>query len=380
MHKVEMREGPHGPELVFPTPFNVAAALLDRHIEEDRGKRKAILTLEETIDYDTLLANTNRHGNALLKLGLQPGDRVLMIVHDAPEFYYIFLGAVKAGIIPVPLNTILIPDDYKFVISDSGAKALVYSLDFKDRVDAATVDKAALRHILPALGADGCLAELASKESPALTARPTTSNAECFWLYSSGSTGKPKGVVHAHSAIIATTQLYSVNILGARDGEIYYSIPKLFFAYGLGCAMTFPLWVGGAAVLDPRRPTPEIAAELITRFKPTIFAAVPTFYAALLEAKVLTREKLAGLYRAISGGESLPDALQRRWLEVAPVPIADGIGSTEVLHIYISNSVPDVRPIPAAARFPATNAASSTKTAPRSRTTAPAACGSRARR
>jgi benzoate-CoA ligase family protein len=343
MKQVQRREGPHGPELVFSPDFNIAAELIDRHIAEGRAQLPAIYSLEETVTYQALQDNANRYANALLKLGLAPGDRALMIVKDAPEFFYLFWGAVKAGIIAVPLNTMLTAEDYKFIISDSGAKALFYSEDFADRVTAATAEGAP-KNLMLARGGAASLHDLASRESPVFETRKASSEAECFWLYSSGTTGRPKGVIHVHRDIAATCQFYAVETLGAKEGDIFYSIPRLFFAYGLGCAMTFPLWVGGAVILDPRRPMPEIAVELIQKFKPTIFAAVPTFLSALMAASVVTAEDLKCLRRCVSGGEALPEELQKRWLQVASVPVTDGIGSTEALHIYISNSINDVRP------------------------------------
>lgn len=342
MRQAQQQQGAHGPELVFPASYNVASDLIDRHLDEGRAQKHAIVTLEEKIDYATLAANAARYGNALLKMGLRPGDRLLMIVKDAPEFFYTFWGCVKAGIIPVPLNTMLTVDDYRFIISDSGAKAVVYSDDFADRAVPAATGIASLKLLLARHGASS-LDALAAQESSALTTCAATAEAECFWLYSSGTTGRPKGVIHVHRDIVATCQLYSVNVLGVAESDTFYSIPRLFFAYGMGCAMTFPLWVGGTALLDPRRPMPDITAELFAQFKPTIFAAVPTFFSALLAANIVKPENLGNLRRCVSGGEALPEELQRRWSEISSVPITDGIGSTEALHIYISNSIDDIR-------------------------------------
>lgn len=332
------------PELVFPDNFNVASELIDRHLLEGRGQKSAILSLDETVDYESLVQNVNRYGNALIRLGLRPGDRVLMVIRDAPEFYYAFWGSIKAGIVPVPLNTMLTSADYKFIIADSEARALVYSEEYRDNVCAAANGASKLQHLLLARHGPSSLHDSARSESSELEPRPVTRDTECFWLYSSGTTGKPKGVIHTHGDIIATCELYSVQVLGARDSDIYYSIPKLFFAYGLGCGMTFPLYVGGTAILDSRRPTPQIADELVVSFKPTIFAAVPTFFAAFLASGLASAEHFRGLRRCVSGGEALPEELQRRWSEVSPVPIMDGIGSTEALHIYLSNTIEDIRP------------------------------------
>ncbi len=343
MQKVETRQGENGPELHFPTPFNVAVPFIDRHVVEGRGKKSAILSFAETVDYETLAANVNRYGNALLRLGLHPGERMLMVIKDAPEFFYAFWGAVKTGIIPVPLNTMLTPPDYAFIISDSGAKALVYSEEFRAQVDAALDEGVRPAHLLLARHGGGCLHDLAAVESSDLNAIPASADDECFWLYSSGTTGRPKGVIHVHQDIVATCQLYAVNAQECQESDIFYSIPRLFFAFGLGCAMTFPLWVGGTVVLDTRRPTPDISAEIFRAFKPTVFAAVPTYLAALLASSALGCDDLKSLRRCVSGGEALPEELQRRWTEIAPVAITDGVGSTEALHTYICNRIGQMR-------------------------------------
>lgn len=343
MQDVKLKHSEKGTEFDFSSPFNVAAPFIDRHVAEGRGKKAAILSFDETVDYETLFANVNRYGNALLHLGLRPGDRVLMVVKDAPEFYYVFWGAVKAGIIPVPLNTMLTPVDYAFIISDSGAKAIVYSEEFRDPVNAAVEEGGQLDHLLLVRHGADSLHDMAASESASLDPVSASADDECFWLYSSGTTGRPKGVIHIHQDIVATCQLYAVNAQGCQESDIFYSIPRLFFAFGLGCAMTFPLWVGGTVVLDARRPTPEISADIFRAFKPTVFAAVPTYLAALLASSALRPEELASLRRCLSGGEALPEELQRRWLEIAPVAITDGVGSTEVLHTYICNRIGDMR-------------------------------------
>ncbi|TAK46527.1 MAG: benzoate-CoA ligase family protein [Xanthobacteraceae bacterium] len=337
-----MRMGANGPEPVFPSVYNVASDTVDRHLAEGRGAKTAIQTLDETITYETLVANIARYGHALLGLGLVPGDRVLMIIKDSPEFIYTFWACVKTGLIPIALNTMLTPDDYKFIIADSEAKLLVYSEDYADRVLEAASHSTALKHILLARHSAGSLDELARDKPTTLATVPATPDAECLWLYSSGTTGRPKGVVHIHRDVAATAMLFAVNFLGVKEQDVFYSIPRLFFALGLGLAMNFPLWIGGTTVLDSRRPLPEIASTIIKRFRPTIFTAVPTFISALLAASALEPGDVTSLRCCISSGEALPEELQRRWRKIAPIPITDAIGSTEALHTYISNKVDDV--------------------------------------
>ncbi len=344
MAEVRVRAGTDGPELIFPPSFNVADILIDRHVGEGRGDKPAIVTLNETVTYRALAENVNRYGNALRGLGLVPGDRVLMIVKDAPEFIFTFWGCVKSGFVPIALNTMLTSDDYTFIINDSKAKLLVYSLDYRDRVEPAVAACPSLGKALPAREEAGSLDELSGAASTELATFAATEDSECLWLYSSGTTGRPKGVVHVHRDIAATCILFGTSVLGAGENDVFYSIPRLFFALGLGVAMNFPLWVGGTTVLDSRRPLPEIAAAIITKFRPTIFTAVPTFLAALLGAGILNKDDMVSLRRCISSGEALPEELQRRWLEIAPIPITDAIGSTEALHTYIANTVDAWRP------------------------------------
>lgn len=342
MSSVRVEGSPEHPELVYSDNFNVAVPFIDRHLDEGRADKVAIYTIEEEVTYRQLAQNVNKWGNALTDLSLTPGDRALMVVKDCPEFYYLFWGSIKAGIIPVPLNTLLRAKDFAFIIEDSGCRSVIYSPEFADEVEAA-LDQVATKpaHVSMVAG----IGELAQPASAELSVISATAMSECFWLYSSGTTGEPKGVVHVHRDIVATCELYAVRVLGEIEDDIWFSVPKLFFAYGLGCGMTFPLWVGGSAVLDARRPTPETVTEIFRRFKPTVFAGVPTFYAAWLVDTDLKKEDVSSIRRCISGGEALPTDLQTQWRNLCDVPICDGIGSTEALHIYISNKIDDVRPL-----------------------------------
>ena len=327
--------------LRFPDPFNVAQWLIDRHAGEGRGGKPAIRTRDRTITYFELREAVDRTGNALAALGLGPGDRLLMVVSDCPEWVFLFWGAIKAGIVPVPLNTLLRAADYDFIIADSQCAGIVHSPEYAGEVSAALAQcpwhpKAAL--------SVGAMTALAAAAAPVLAARPAHADDDCFWLYSSGTTGQPKGVVHRHRDIPVTCHNYGIETLGAVEGDVFYSVPKLFFSYGMGVAMTFPLWVGGTALLDERRCTPQTVAEMFRFGAPTIFAGVPTFFAALLAAGVLSRADTAGLRRCICGGEATPPELMRRWEALTGVPITEGIGSTEVLHIYIGTRMGDIRP------------------------------------
>jgi len=322
----------------LPKRFNVAAPFIDRHVPEGRGAKVAIRTVHgEDVTYAQLAENVNRAGNALLAQGLKPGDRLLMVVKDCPAFFYLFWGAIKAGIVPIPPNTLLRAGDYAYMFEDSGCKLVVYSSEFVGEIEAAL-----LMTPVKALTVDAFLAEMA-KASPRLEPRLAAPTDDCFWLYSSGSTGRPKGAVHAQRDMVVTSELYGTRVLGVTQDDICYSAAKLFFAYGLGNAMTFPLWAGATAILDDRRPTPDITFENIERFTPTLFYGIPTLYAAQLMALDAKPRKLDSLRACVSAGEALPADIFRRWKEKTGTIILDGIGSTECLHIFIGNRLDEYR-------------------------------------
>jgi benzoate-CoA ligase family protein len=331
--------------ITFAPGFNVAVPFIDRHVAQGRGPKVAIRSVERDVTYAELAENVNRCGNALLGLGARRGDRLLMVVKDCAEFFYLFWGAIKAGIIPVPLNTLLRADDYRYIIEDSQCAALVWSPEYEGEVKAGLA--AAQRRPLVALPVEGgernLRAEL-SRASAELRAVPAAATAACFWLYSSGSTGRPKGTVHRHRDMVATSEHFGVGVLGIREDDVFFSAAKLFFAYGHGNAMTFPLWAGGTSVLLAPKPTPQGAFEVIERFRPTLFFGVPTLYAAQLQALEKARPELSSLRLCTSAGEALPADILRRWKERTGLTILDGIGSTEALHVFISNRQGDVRP------------------------------------
>ncbi|MCB2101358.1 MAG: benzoate-CoA ligase family protein [Rhodobacterales bacterium] len=331
--------------LTFAPNFNVAESFIDRHIAEGRGDKLAIRTADGDVTYATLADSVNRAGNALLGLGVAPGDRVLMMVKDCPAFFYVFWGAIKAGIVPVPINTLLRAKDYAFMIGDSGCAGLVYSPEFAAEVEPA-LERASRRPgvVLRTEGTEGCLAERMAAASATLATAPATATGDCFWLYSSGTTGTPKGAVHSHRDMVVTGQHYAVDVLGMREDDVCFSAAKLFFAYGLGNGMTFPLWVGATAVLWAGPPTPQTTFDTMERFKPTLYFGVPTLYAAQLQALEKETRDLGSIRYCVSAGEALPADIFRRWKDKVGAEILDGIGSTEALHIFISNRPGDIKP------------------------------------
>lgn len=332
--------------LAFADNFNVVVPFIDRHLDEGRSAKVMMrTTVGGEVTYGELAESVNRAGNALLALGIGSGERLLMIVKDAPEFMYLFWGAIKAGIVPVPLNTLLKAKDYQFMIEDSGCASVVYSPEFAGEVEPALEAAAhAPAHAFPSEGDGKSLFSLMADAATALKPMPATAEQDCFWLYSSGTTGKPKGTVHTHRDMVVASELYAVGVLGMGEDDISFSAAKLFFAYGLGNAMTFPLWVGASAVLLPGPPTPDSTFEVIEKFKPTFFFGVPTLYAAQLKALDEKNHDLSSLRICVSAGEGLPPDILRRWREKVRLDILDGIGSTEATHIFISNRPGDVKP------------------------------------
>ena len=330
--------------------FNVAVPFIDRHISEGRSTKTAISSAEGDVSYSELAQNVNRTGNYLRSLGTARGDRVLMVVKDCPEFFYLFWGAIRTGLVPVPVNTLLRAGDYQHMVEDSACAALVYSPEYAAEVEPA-LEGAAHKpgHVLKTTGA-GSLQELIAQESDQLEATPASTDDDCFWLYSSGSTGRPKGAVHRHRDMVETCVHYAVDTLGVIESDVFFSAAKLFFAYGMGNAMTFPLWVGATSVLSDQRPTPDMTFEVIEGFRPTLFFGVPTLYAAQLQALEIPptpdkpKRDFSSVRACVSAGEALPADILRRWQEIMGLTILDGIGSTEALHIFISNRADDYSP------------------------------------
>lgn len=332
--------------LRFARRFNVAVPFIDRHLKEGRGSRLAIRSAVEDVSYAELAERVARCGNALRRLGLPARARLLMVVKDCPEFFYLFWGAIKAGIVPVPLSTELRPDDYKYTIEDSRCAAVVYSSEFAGEIeDAVAHANHRPRHVL-SVEANGhpSIVAMMGEVSGNLTPAHASAEDDCFWLYSSGSTDRPKGVVHRHRDMVVTSQLYGVDVLGIRPDDICFSAAKLFFAYGLGNAMTFPLWVGGTAVLLPDRATPQSTFATIERFRPTLYFGLPTLYAAQIHALGSSAPDLSSIRLCVSAGEALPVHIFQKWRELTGTVILEGVGSTEALHIYISNRIDDLQP------------------------------------
>ena len=344
--------GTSPPRLHIPRDYNAAFDLVERNLAAGRANKRAFVDDAGEVSYGELAERVNRAANALTALGLRMEDRIVLAHLDSIDFVAVFLGAIKAGIVPVAVNTLLTTADYEYMLADSRAKALVVSEAlmpaFSPLLDAEPARLPFLQHVLVS-GQSGHrhlhLGEAMEKAAAKFDAAPTTSDDVCFWLYSSGSTGAPKGTLHLHSHLIQTAELYAVPVLGLRESDVVFSAAKLFFAYGLGNALTFPMAVGATTILMAERPTPAAVFKRLQHggSKPTVFYGVPTLFAALLASPDLPGKADLALRVCTSAGEALPADIGKRWTERFGVEILDGIGSTEMLHIFLSNRPGEVR-------------------------------------
>jgi benzoate-CoA ligase len=335
------------PQIVIPRDYNAAVDLIERNLKAGRGEKIAFRDDRGALTYAGLAERVDRAANALRALGIEQEQRVLLCLLDTVDFPALFLGAIKAGIVPIPVNTLLTSADYDFMLADSRARALFVSDALYDRFAPVLARQKALRHVVvsgsqPVEGRR-LLGDLLQAAAPRAKAAETTADDICFWLYSSGSTGTPKGAVHLQSHLTLTAELYAKPILGILESDVVFSAAKLFFAYGLGNALTFPLAVGATTILMAERPTPASVGRVLTQHRPSIFYGVPTLYGAMLASPDLPRREDVAMRRCVSAGEALPEDIGKRWTEHFGVEILDGIGSTEMLHIFVSNRPGEVR-------------------------------------
>ena len=336
------------PVVSLPHSFSIADYLVDRHVREGRASRTAILFGDDSITYGQVAERSNRVANALRSLGVRREERVLLLLLDTPAFVYSFFGAQKIGAVPIPTNTLLKSQDYRYMLNDSKATVAIVSEPLLPQL--ATIPRAELpylQHLIidgaPTAGGSA-FGDLFDAPST-LELEPTGKDDAAFWLYSSGTTGFPKGAVHLHHDIVHTVVCYAQGILGISPADRMFSVAKLFFAYGLGNALTFPFAVGATTVLWPGPATPANVFAQIERYKPTLFFSVPTNYGQLLAHRRDGADyDLSSVRQGVSAGEALPKALYERFKERFGVEILDGIGSTEILHIFISNRSGRVRP------------------------------------
>jgi len=326
---------------------NAALWFVDRHVEDGRADKIAFREAagdKRRMTYGQLAKESAQVADALTRSGINQEERAVMLMLDEIEFPTIFWGCLKAGVVAVPLNTLLSTDVYEVILNDARASILFVSEELLPVVLPAAQNTPSLRKIVVIGGAVAGTESFDIFTQNAQAADPVhVSDDECaFWLYSSGSTGQPKGVRHVHAALKATADTYGAQVLGIREDDTVFSVAKLFFAYGLGNAMTFPMSVGATTVLFQGRPTPDGVAEIIANERPTVFCGVPTLYAALVQHLEATGTSDAPLRACISAGEALPEDIGKSWHRLWGVDILDGVGSTEMLHIFLSNAPGDV--------------------------------------
>ena len=333
-----------------PERFNAAAYLLA--CNETRGARLAYIDDRQRLSYEALADRVRRCAAGLLGLGLRREDRVLMALHDSVDFPVGFLGALYAGLVPVPVNTLLTSADYAYMLQHSGARVVLLSEPLWPALQQAIRSAAdgSDREVRPVLSGSteplpaGTFGFDALLENPPLPQpAPTAADDFAFWLYSSGSTGRPKGTVHTHANLYWTAALYGGPVLGLKESDVCFSAAKLFFAYGLGNALTFPLAAGATTVLMAERPTPSAVFERWVEHGVSVFFGAPTGYAGMLAAPDLPRRDQVRLRLCSSAGEALPQEIGERFSEHFGCEIVDGLGSTEMLHIFLSNRPGEVR-------------------------------------
>ena len=323
---------------------NAALYFVDRHLSEGRADKTAFVEADgrkRSLTYGALAQQTSQFAGALTRAGIRREERMAMIVVDELEFPIAFWGALKAGVVPIPLNTLLSTDVYRDIVNDSRATVLMVSAVLWETVAPIVQDIPSLNHVIVVGDTkDGATSfddfihgakELATTEAKA--------DELAFWLYSSGSTGLPKGVRHLHENLQATSDTFGAQVLGIRETDVVYSAAKLFFAYGLGNGMSFPMSVGATTILWASRPTPADTFGILTTHRPTIFCGVPTLFAAMLaHAEKSPIEGEIAVRLCTSAGEALPREVGEKWQRQFASEIVDGVGSTEMLHIFLSNA------------------------------------------
>jgi len=346
-------------DLEMPEFFNAADYFVDRNIRQGRGHKVAIYTEHRNYTYNDVEKMVNKTANGMRDIGIRVEDRVMILMLDIPQFYAIFWASIKIGAIPIPVNTMLTPSDYEFYLNDSRSRLLAVSEELLSVINEIEGDLPYLRDIIVISETKGALIPFKQKYKGApatIKTTFTTHDDVGYWLYSSGSTGSPKGAIHSQDDMVVTSKAYAQGVLGLTEDDICFSAARLFFAYGLGNGMYFPLSVGASAVLSPQPPKPDVMFRYLEQFRPTIFFGIPTLYGQMLEyqARIDKENKvdpdpdadhaLSSVRICVSAGEALPADIYHRWKERYGVDILDGIGSTEMGHIFLSNQPGAIKP------------------------------------
>ena len=327
---------------------NAAMRFVDLHLAAGRADKTAFIEVDgdqRHLTYGALAAGTGVVATAMMAAGLRREERAAMLLLDTIDYTQLFWGALKAGVVAVPLNTLLSTSIYDAILRDSRASALFVSAALYPVVAPVLGDNPWLRTVVVVGGAapDGTTGfdDFIAGHAP-VDCCDVSPDDVAFWLYSSGSTGQPKGVTHVHRSLGATADTYGAGVLGVRENDLVYSAAKIFFAYGLGNAMTFPMSVGATTLLFAGRPTPDGVIDILASHHPTLFCGVPTLFSAMLAQLEASDVPDTALRLCISAGEALPEATGKGWRTKMGVDILDGVGSTEMLHIFLSNREGDV--------------------------------------
>ena len=324
---------------------NVVDYLFEQRLSEAEAARPYLLLPERQFSFGELYRRVCQVGRLLQSIGVQPGDRVMFSVRDGIDFPALFLGAMKIGAVSLPINTFLAPADYAYYIKDSGARVLIVDIALVPQIDSIR-DDATFPKQLFVVGGDAPgwqrFETVVERQPAELASQPVRPDDTGFWLYSSGSTGSPKGVVHTHDHIYWATELFGVGTLGLAASDVVLCPPKMFFAFGLGAQLYFALRVGASVIVEAQPIRPQAVLDHLLRHRPTLLVGVPTLYAGMLELMrgldaAAVRSACSRLRRCISGGEVLPATLYRRWLEVTGTEILDGVGTTELTHMFMLN-------------------------------------------
>ena len=340
-------DSPGAREIGFDIPAHYNASdILFRNLRESRGDRLAVTGPLGQVSYRALCEGAERWGNAFLSLGLGRGDRIVFFLDDTPVYPAAFFGAVRAGLVPLLINLLTPPDLLQFYLSDSGATLAVTEAACADKFNATACQNTRLKTLVVVNGeasSDAAVRTIAAagwlpKFPSALTPADTHRDEMAFWMYSSGSTGRPKGIVHLQHDMAYTDLAYARTILQLTPDDLCFSVPKIFFAYGFGNSLTFPFCAGAASLLLPSQPKPAAIFDAITTYRPTVFFALPTLYTALAKAPEREQADFSSLRLAVSAAEILSGEVFSAWKALSGLEVVEGLGSTEVLHIYLSNT------------------------------------------
>jgi 4-hydroxybenzoate-CoA ligase len=324
--------------------YNAAVDFVDRNVAEGRGDKTAFIDPSRNLTYAELRDAAARIGPMLARLGIEKENRIAIVLLDTVEFPILFWGAIRAGIVPVLLNTRITVDQYRYLLEDSRSKAVFVSAALLPLIEDAAVGLPDLKRIVVVGGGPASklrLDTLLAAENEGSAPARTCADDVAYWLYSSGTTGMPKGVMHVHSSPRFVAESAGKRRIGYREDDVVFSAAKLFFSYGLGNAMFCPMWVGATSVFYPERPTPQTVFEVLRGYQPTMFFAVPTLYAAILSDPECTAKNTSGRLRlCFSAGEPLPAHIGMAWRERFGIDIVNGVGSTEMGHLFLTN-LPD---------------------------------------